>query len=54
MEAFAQNEYADYILLDFAREDKAVRQNYEEIDFIKRNIVTLYEDDLRKLISVFL
>ena len=44
-ETFAQNEYADYILLDFAREDKAVRQNFEEnignLDVFFRNLFLL-------------
>lgn len=30
VEAFAQNEYEDYLILDFARESKDIRQNFEE------------------------
>lgn len=45
VEAFAQNEYEDYMLLDFAREDKLIRQNFEEnignLDAFFRNLFLL-------------
>lgn len=44
-ELFAQNEYEDYILLDFAREDKSIRQNFAEnmgnLDVFFRNLFLL-------------
>lgn len=44
-ETFAQNEYEDYILLDFAREDKVMRQNFQEnigdMDIFFRNLFLL-------------
>lgn len=44
-EAFAQNEYEDYLTLDFAREEKAIRQNFEEnignLDVFFRNLFLL-------------
>lgn len=30
VELFAQNEYEDYIILDFAKEEKDVKQNFED------------------------
>lgn len=44
-EMFAKNEYEDYILLDFAMEDKVVRQNFKEnigdMDIFFRNLFLL-------------
>ncbi len=44
-ETFARNEYEDYILLDFAVEDKVVRQNFQEnigdMDIFFRNLFLL-------------
>ena len=57
-ETFAQNEYADYILLDFAREDKAVRQNFEEnignLDVFFRNLFLLKGKSLPEKNSVII
>ena len=33
MEAFAKNEYDDYMILDFARENREIQQNFIEYIF---------------------
>lgn len=57
-ETFAQNEYADYILLDFATEDKAVRQNFEEnignLNVFFRNLFLLKGKSLPEKKSVII
>ena len=45
VEAFAQNEYDDYIILDFAKENKDIKQNFEDnigdLDTFFRNLFLL-------------
>lgn len=57
-ETFAQNEYEDYLLLDFAREEKAVRQNFEEnignLDAFFRNLFLIKGKSLPERKSVII
>lgn len=58
-EEFAKNEYDDYILLDFARETKDLRRNFEEnigdLDTFFRNLFIIKGKDLpkRKAVIIF-
>ena len=58
-EEFARNEYDDYILLDFAREAKDLRQNFEDnigdLDTFFRNLFIIKGKDLprRKSVIIF-
>jgi len=58
-EEFAKNEYDDYILLDFAREAKDLRQNFEDnigdLDTFFRNLFIIKGKDLprRKSVIIF-
>lgn len=56
--AFAKNEYEDYMVLDFARESKDVRRNFEEnigeLDVFFRNLFLLKGRDLPKGKSVII
>ena len=53
-EEFAKNEYDDYILLDFSKETKDVRKNFEDnigdLDTFFRNLFILKGKELHKRI----
>lgn len=57
-EAFAGNEYEDYILLDFAKEKKEVLRNFEEnigdLDTFFRNLFLLKKKSLKEGVSVII
>lgn len=59
VETFAQNEYEDYILLDFAKESKDIKQNFEDnigdMDTFFRNLFLLKGKSLpaRKSVIIF-
>ena len=59
VEEFARNEYDDYILLDFAKETKDIKQNFEEniVDLTAffRNLFIIKGKDLpeRKAVIIF-
>ena len=57
-EEFARNEYADYILLDFARETGDVRRNFEDnigdLDTFFRNLFIIKGKDLPKRQAVII
>lgn len=57
-EEFAKNEYADYILLDFSKETKDVRKNFEDnigdLDTFFRNLFILKGKELPKRKSVII
>ena len=59
VEEFARNEYDDYILLDFAKETKDIKQNFEEnigdLTAFFRNLFIIKGKDLpeRKAVIIF-
>lgn len=58
VEEFAKNEYEDYILLDFAKEGKDVKQNFEDnigdLDTFFRNLFLLKEKSIPEKKSVII
>ncbi len=58
VEAFAKNEYEDYIILDFAKEHKNVKQNFEDnigdMDTFFRNLFLLKGKEIPKKKSVII
>lgn len=57
-EYFAQNEYEDYIILDFAKESKEMKQNFEDnigdLDTFFRNLFLLKGKEIPKRKSVII
>ena len=57
-EAFAQNEYKDYIIIDFAKANKDIKNNFEEnignMDVFFRNLFLLMGKSLPKRESVII
>lgn len=58
VEEFAKNEYEDYLLLDFAKEGKDVKQNFEDnigdLDTFFRNLFLLKEKSIPEKKSVII
>lgn len=58
VEEFAKNEYEDYLILDFVKESKEMKQNFEEnmgdLDTFFRNLFLLKGKDLPKRKSVII
>ena len=59
VETFAKNEYEDYLILDFAKEDKDIKQNFEnnigDLDTFFRNLFLLKGKSIpeRKSVIIF-